>query len=80
MGMDTATSNLEKLEEEIKGNLDKLQETEGMILLKERELAMARYQKLISFLQKLRLQTVKLREFDQHTISRRKTIQIYGKI
>lgn len=47
MGMDTATSNLEKLEEEIKGTLDKLQETEGMILLKEKELAMARYQKLL---------------------------------
>lgn len=47
MGMDTATSNLQKLEEEIKGTLDKLQETEGMILLKEKELAMARYQKLL---------------------------------
>lgn len=47
MGMDTAASNLEKLEEEIKGTLDKLQETEGMILLKEKELAMARYQKLL---------------------------------
>lgn len=45
--MDTATSNLEKLEEEIKGTFDKLQETEGMILLKEKELAMAKYQKLL---------------------------------
>ncbi|PNX85133.1 photosystem II CP47 chlorophyll apoprotein, partial [Trifolium pratense] len=47
MEMDTATSNLEKLEEEIKGTLDKLQESEGMISLKEKELAMARYQKLL---------------------------------
>ncbi|KAJ1388381.1 hypothetical protein SESBI_39208 [Sesbania bispinosa] len=45
--MDTATSNLEKLEEEIKDTLNKLQETEGMILLKEKELAMARYQRLL---------------------------------
>ncbi|KAI5423607.1 uncharacterized protein LOC127076887 [Lathyrus oleraceus] len=47
MEMDTATSNLEKLEDEIKGTFDKLQETEGMILLKEKELAMAKYQKLL---------------------------------
>ncbi|KAK2425555.1 hypothetical protein QL285_024327 [Trifolium repens] len=47
MEMDTATSNLNKLEEEIKGTLDKLQESEGMISLKEKELAMARYQKLL---------------------------------
>ncbi|CAI8587205.1 unnamed protein product [Vicia faba] len=45
--MDTVTSNLEKLEDEIKGTFDKLQETEGMILLKEKELAMAKYQKLL---------------------------------
>ncbi|KAK7308224.1 hypothetical protein VNO77_41825 [Canavalia gladiata] len=45
--MDTATLNLEKLEEEIKDTLSKLQETEGMIFLKEKELAMARYQKLL---------------------------------
>ncbi|XP_004511277.1 uncharacterized protein [Cicer arietinum] len=47
MDMDTATSKLEKLEEDIKGTLDILQEAEGMILLKEKELAMARYQKLL---------------------------------
>ncbi|GAU29538.1 hypothetical protein TSUD_115600 [Trifolium subterraneum] len=47
MEMDTATSNLEKLEEETKGTFDKLQESEGMISLKEKELAMARYQKLL---------------------------------
>ncbi|KAL2349574.1 hypothetical protein Fmac_003574 [Flemingia macrophylla] len=45
--MDTATSNLEKLEEEIKDTLNKLQENEGMILLKEKELAMVRYQRLL---------------------------------
>lgn len=45
--MDTAILNLEKLEEEIKDTLNKLQETEGMILLKEKELAMARYQRLL---------------------------------
>ncbi|KAK7405818.1 hypothetical protein VNO78_07428 [Psophocarpus tetragonolobus] len=45
--MDTATLNLEKLEEEIGDTLSKLQETEGMILLKEKELAMIRYQKLL---------------------------------
>nr|KYP37087.1 hypothetical protein KK1_041749 [Cajanus cajan] len=47
IGMDTATSNLEKLEEEIKDILNKLQETEGMILLKEKELAMVGYQRLL---------------------------------
>ncbi|KAK7253205.1 hypothetical protein RIF29_37735 [Crotalaria pallida] len=45
--MDAAILNLEKLEEEIKDTLDKLLETEGMVLLKEKELAMARYQKLL---------------------------------
>lgn len=45
--MSTATSNLEKLEEEIKNTLTQLQETEEMILLKEKELAMARYQRLL---------------------------------
>ncbi|KOM26651.1 hypothetical protein LR48_Vigan303s007300 [Vigna angularis] len=44
--MDKFTLNLEKLEEEIKETLNKLQETEGVILLKEKELAMVRYQKL----------------------------------
>ncbi|XP_061354430.1 uncharacterized protein LOC133299044 [Gastrolobium bilobum] len=45
--MDSATLNLEKLEEEIEDTLNKLQETEGVILLKEKELAMARYQRLL---------------------------------
>ncbi|KAK7366455.1 hypothetical protein VNO80_08445 [Phaseolus coccineus] len=45
--MDTSTLNLEKLEEEIKDTLNKLQETMGVILLKEKELAMVRYQKLL---------------------------------
>lgn len=45
--MHTATLNLEKLEEEIKDTLKKLQETEELILLKEKELAMARFQRLI---------------------------------
>ncbi|KAF7817710.1 rho-associated protein kinase 1 [Senna tora] len=43
----TTTSNLEKLEKEIKDTLKQLQETEEMILLKEKELAMARFQKLL---------------------------------
>ncbi|KAK4275025.1 hypothetical protein QN277_018168 [Acacia crassicarpa] len=47
INMDTSTSNLEKLEEEIKATLKQLQETEEMILLKEKELAMARFQGLI---------------------------------
>ncbi|KHN12123.1 uncharacterized protein LOC114368352 [Glycine soja] len=47
INMDMATLNLEKLEEEINDTLNKLQETEGMILLKEKELAMVRYQKLL---------------------------------
>lgn len=45
--MDTAALNLKKLEEEIKDTLNKLQEGEGMILLKEKELAMVRYQMLL---------------------------------
>ncbi|CAJ1924173.1 unnamed protein product [Sphenostylis stenocarpa] len=45
--MDTATLNLDKLENEIKDTLNKLQKTEGVILLKEKELAMVRYQKLL---------------------------------
>ncbi|KAI9118177.1 hypothetical protein K1719_010509 [Acacia pycnantha] len=47
INMDTSTSNLEKLEEEIKATLKQFQETEEMILLKEKELAMARFQGLI---------------------------------
>ncbi|KAI4297099.1 hypothetical protein L6164_037005 [Bauhinia variegata] len=47
MEMDTAIKNLEKLEEEIKDTLYKLQETEEMILLKEKELAMARFERLL---------------------------------
>ncbi|XP_027360758.1 cingulin [Abrus precatorius] len=47
INMHTATINHEKLEDEIKDTLDRLQETEGMILLKEKELAMARYQRLL---------------------------------
>jgi len=45
--MNTSTLNLEKLEEEIKDTLNKIQETVGVILLKEKELAMVRYQKLL---------------------------------
>ncbi|KAL9276146.1 hypothetical protein ACSQ67_026318 [Phaseolus vulgaris] len=45
--MDTSTLNLEKLEEEIKDTLNRLQETVGVISLKEKELAMVRYQKLL---------------------------------
>lgn len=47
MDLDEATSNLEKLEDEIESTVNKLQETEGVIFLKEKELAMARYQKLL---------------------------------
>lgn len=80
MDMDATTSNLEKLEEEIESTLNKLKEMEGVIILKENELAMASYQKLLwnanLRFQELRQQTVKLKNFNQHTISRRKTSQI----
>ncbi|KAI4299722.1 hypothetical protein L6164_033153 [Bauhinia variegata] len=45
--MDTAIKNLEKLEVEIKDTPNKLQEAEEMILLKEKELAMARFERLL---------------------------------
>lgn len=45
--MGANTSNLEKVEEEIKDTLKQLQETEEMILLKEKELAVARFQRLL---------------------------------
>lgn len=38
---------LGKLEEEIKNTVAKLQETEGLIISKEKEVAMARYQRLL---------------------------------
>ncbi|XP_028784644.1 envoplakin-like [Neltuma alba] len=47
INMDTSSSNLEKVEEEIKTTLKQLQESEEMILLKEKELAMARFQRLL---------------------------------
>ncbi|KAA3454334.1 myosin-11-like [Gossypium australe] len=45
--MDKAVLDLGKLEEEIKRTVDKLQEIEGLILSKEKELAMARFQRLL---------------------------------
>ncbi|TYH74513.1 hypothetical protein ES332_D05G404600v1 [Gossypium tomentosum] len=45
--MDKAVLDLGKLEEEIKRTMDKLQEIEGLILSKEKELAMARFQRLL---------------------------------
>ncbi|PPR87964.1 hypothetical protein GOBAR_AA32733 [Gossypium barbadense] len=45
--MDKAVLDLGKLEEEIKCTVDKLQEIEGLILSKEKELAMARFQRLL---------------------------------
>ncbi|XVF18800.1 hypothetical protein REPUB_Repub11eG0054400 [Reevesia pubescens] len=45
--MDKAVLGLGKLEEEIKHTVDKLQEIEGLILSKEKELAMARFQRLL---------------------------------
>ncbi|XP_054819911.1 uncharacterized protein LOC129318926 [Prosopis cineraria] len=47
INMDTGTSNLEKVEGEIKSTLKQLKETEEMILLKGKELAMARFQRLL---------------------------------
>lgn len=38
---------LEKLEQEIKDTVNKLQEYEGLILSKEREVAMARFERLL---------------------------------
>ncbi|XWS10999.1 hypothetical protein CRYUN_Cryun38cG0046200 [Craigia yunnanensis] len=45
--IDKAVLDLGKLEEEIKHTLDKLQEIEGLILSKEKEVAMARFQRLL---------------------------------
>ncbi|XVF04258.1 hypothetical protein REPUB_Repub05bG0067200 [Reevesia pubescens] len=45
--MDKAVLGLGKLEEEIKHTVDKLQEIEGLILSKEKEVAMARFQRLL---------------------------------
>ncbi|XVE80106.1 hypothetical protein DITRI_Ditri14bG0112700 [Diplodiscus trichospermus] len=45
--MDKDVLDLGKLEEEIKHNVDKLQDVEGLILSKEKEVAMARFQRLI---------------------------------
>lgn len=45
--METTNSELEKLEEEIKDTVNRLQDTEGLILSKEKEVAMARFQRLL---------------------------------
>ncbi|XWS28034.1 hypothetical protein CRYUN_Cryun25bG0031400 [Craigia yunnanensis] len=45
--MDKAVLDLGKLEEEIKHTVDKLQDIEGLILSKEKEVAMARFQRLL---------------------------------
>ncbi|XP_075650305.1 uncharacterized protein LOC142620883 [Castanea sativa] len=45
--MERTTSELEKLEEEIKDTVNRLQDTEGLILSKEKEVAMARFQRLL---------------------------------
>ncbi|MCD9645167.1 hypothetical protein HAX54_033889 [Datura stramonium] len=47
MKMDSTESELKKLEEEICHTIDRMQETEVQISLKEKELAMARFQRLI---------------------------------
>lgn len=47
MKMDGTESELKKLEEEICHTIDRMQETEVQISLKEKELAMARFQRLI---------------------------------
>lgn len=45
--MERAISELEKLEEEIEETVSRLQETESLILSKEKEVAMARFQRLL---------------------------------
>lgn len=45
--MERAILELEKLEEELKDTVNRLQETEGLILSKEKEVAMARFQRLL---------------------------------
>ncbi|KAM3759000.1 hypothetical protein ACB098_01G087700 [Castanea mollissima] len=45
--MERTTSELEKLEEKIKDTVNRLQDTEGLILSKEKEVAMARFQRLL---------------------------------
>lgn len=45
--MEKAVVELEKLEEEIKETVNRLQETEGHILSKEKEVATARFQRLL---------------------------------
>lgn len=47
IGLQKATSELKKLEEDIKDTVDRLQTTEGLILSKEKEVAMARFQRLL---------------------------------
>ena len=47
MEMERAISGLEKLDEEIKDTVNRLQETESLILSKEKEVAMARFQRLL---------------------------------
>lgn len=46
LDMEKAVLELEKLEEEIKETVNRLQETEGHILSKEKEVATARFQRL----------------------------------
>jgi hypothetical protein len=45
--MERDISELEKLEEEIQDTVNRLQETESLILSKEKEVAMARFQRLL---------------------------------
>lgn len=45
--MEKSVVELEKLEDDIKDTINKLQETEGLILSKEKEVAMARFQRLL---------------------------------
>lgn len=47
VSMERAASELEKLEEEIKDTIEKLQETEVLISSKEKEVAMARFERLL---------------------------------
>ncbi|KAK2661025.1 hypothetical protein Ddye_007558 [Dipteronia dyeriana] len=45
--MENSVLELEKLEDDIKDTINRLQETEGLILSKEKEVAMARFQRLL---------------------------------
>ncbi|WOL12027.1 hypothetical protein Cni_G20791 [Canna indica] len=69
--MEKAFSDLEKLEEEIKGNVDKIQENEELVALKEKEAASAgcnRLQLVAAVARAERLAALKMGDFEEGNI------------